>query len=208
MKMPYDLILVDLESNAKSGPDLRITEIGAARLERTTLREIDSFSQLVDGRPLTPRSIEITGITEEMLEGQPTFHVAHKIFSQWCARQPAKFVLSAWGTHFDMSALRQEYHRIQEGFPFPGKCFDVKTAALGFFWQCGISIGSMGVKKALTLLGLAFEGNPHRGLDDVRNEARILRAVMGIDPIDKAAQKAIKERWTLLQKMDQEDPDE
>lgn len=190
MKTPYDIVLLDLETNGlpPEGGEVRIVEIGAVRLEASTLRELESFSMLVDGRPMTPKATSVTTITDAMLEGRQKFEAAGRVFSDWVWRAGRPFILSSWGVHFDIPCLRSEYRRVGGKFPFPGKTFDAKTAAVHFFWLRGCAVKTCSVERALARLGLSFDGLAHRALDDARNEARILRVVSGLEPGGPTAQ--------------------
>lgn len=188
LKMRADICLIDLETNGVDYPEIKITEIGAVLLEATTLREKASFKMYVDGRPLSPRSIEITGITEKTLEGTKGFGVAGQVFSDWAYRMGPDFIPASWGTHFDIPVLRWEYARNKMKFGLPGKSFCVKSAFYTFCWVRGVPIYRCSVNTALKILGLEFDGKAHDALDDARNEARILRTMMGIDPPGPRAQ--------------------
>jgi DNA polymerase III epsilon subunit-like protein len=188
MKMGKDLILLDLETNAEDIPDIGITQIGAVRLEASTLKEKSYFNQDIYVDYLSPRSIRVTGITKELLEGKPSFGTAGKDFQNWVESGETEYILSSWGTHFDIPMLRWMYRRNTGKFPFMGQAFCVKSALLIFLWVRGIPIKRCGVEKALQLLDLKFEGKPHDALDDARNEARILRVISGVMPPGPKAQ--------------------
>jgi len=188
LKTSLDIIVLDLEANTLDIPDVRITEIGAVRLAQSTLKEVSSFSTLVDGRPLPPKATGITGITDEMLAGQPAFLEAGRRFAEWVWQSGKNYLMASWGTHYDIPVLRYEYRRTTGKYPLLGKALCLKSVAYSFFWTRGVGIRRMGVETALRCLGLEFEGKPHRALDDARNEARILRAVLGVEPPAPKAQ--------------------
>lgn len=188
LKMRADICLIDLETNGEDYPDVRITQIGAVFLEATTLKEKAHFNMYVDGRPLSPKSIEITGITEAMLEGKPKFHEVGKPFSGWAYGVGQDFIPSSWGTHFDIPVLRWEYAMNKMKFGLPGKSFCVKSMFSAFCWMREVPIYRCSVNTALKILGLEFEGKPHDALDDARNEARILRVALGVEPPGPKAQ--------------------
>lgn len=188
MKMSSNICLVDLETNGEDFPEVKITQIGAVMLERGSLREIGHINLFADGRPLSPKSIQITGITAEHCAAQQPFQVVGPEFAAWVNGWGDRYIMSSWGTHFDIPVLRWEYARWKIKFPLMGKSFCVKTACYKFFWERGIDIYRCGVETALRVLGMKFEGKPHNAMDDTRNEARILRTVMGIVPPEPTAQ--------------------
>lgn len=185
MKTGADLLVVDLETNGRDVPEIRITQIGALRLEKDTLRELASFSMYVGmgaGDPaLSDKSKLITGITEETLKGHPTFRDAGARFSQWAYSHGPDFIPCAWGSHFDIPTLRWEYARCGMKFGLTGKSFCIKSAMYDFCWQRDVGIYRCSVNTALKVLGFEFDGKPHDALDDVRNEARILKVISGIE---------------------------
>lgn len=175
MRLPFDLILLDLETNGSK--DHRIVEIGAVRLDQD-LKMMDTFQTLVDGRPVTQEVVEIHGITEAMLEGQPKFKDVHESFDEWCKLSPL-YVLAAFGAYFDMPVLRAEYDRIGLKFPHRGDAVDVKGVVWIELLKRGLPVKYLDPARAAELLGIPWEGTRHRGLDDAKMEAKIFRAAVG-----------------------------
>jgi DNA polymerase-3 subunit epsilon len=80
-----------------------IIQIGAVRVLNGKLLRNESFEQLVDPRrPLTPESIPIHGISEDMLKGQPTIDVVLPAFHGFAVDT----VLVAHNAAFDMRFLQ------------------------------------------------------------------------------------------------------
>ena len=180
MKLPFDLIVLDLETS--SDPDHRITEIGAVRLDRS-LAIIDAFEHLVDGRPVTDEIVAITGITNEMLEGQPKFDVVSKRFESWTRKlhDCERICLAVWGAYYDIPVLRREYQRLGQPFPFPGHALDIKSVAWWKMWRDKAIADKATVAMACQHFGVKIEGNEHRALVDARAEAMILQKVMSCE---------------------------
>jgi DNA polymerase III epsilon subunit-like protein len=178
MKLPFDLIVLDLEANALDIPEVRITEIGAVRLNRS-LEIIDEFTHLVNSGPQTVKAVEITKITDEMLEGQPPFEIVCRRFEQWVAKlhDCKDVLLAAWGAYYDIPVLRSEYRRIGRQFPFRGQALDIKAIAWWKMWGNGKSVDTLTVAKACEYFSVKFEGQEHRALVDARAEAMILQKV-------------------------------
>lgn len=167
--------MFDLET--AGAPAHRIIEIGAVRLD-PDLRIGDTWSSLVDGRPVSADVVAIHGITEDALVGQPSFAEAHAEFDEWCARSEF-YLLSAFGAYFDVPVLRAEYDKIGMKFPHRGEVFDIKTVAWWEIFGRGLPSKSLKLDRALDLVGLKYEGKRHRALPDALNEARLLRALAG-----------------------------
>lgn len=175
MKLPFDLIVLDVETNGTA--DHRVIEIGAVRLD-AELREVDRWSALIDGRPVTDYVINIHHITNEMLEGKPKFAEMHGEFDDWCA-QSSYYLLAAFGAYFDMPVLREEYKRAGVQFPHRGEAFDIKPLVWWWAFRKDLPTKSLKLDRALDLLGLKFEGTKHRALPDAWNEARLLLKLAG-----------------------------
>ena len=74
MDCPHDLkfAVVDVETSGGAGDQNRVTEIGILLLDGT--EPAGEFHTLVDpGVPITPFVQNLTGITDEMVNGQPQF---------------------------------------------------------------------------------------------------------------------------------------
>lgn len=180
MRLPFSLIVIDLETNgaSKEHPtEHRIIEIGAVRLDED-LRNMDEFSMLVDGRPVLPEVVKIHGITDQDLVGKPKFAEAHVLFDEWCGKKQ-EYLLGAWGCYFDMPVLREEYVRIGAKYPHRGEAIDIKGAAWIDLLRQGKPVRHLGLEQACGLYGIPFEGKKHRAVDDARMTARILQAIVG-----------------------------
>jgi DNA polymerase-3 subunit epsilon len=82
-----------------------IIQFGALRIVNCRLLRSESFDQLVDPRrPLAPESIPIHGITEDMLEGQPTMAQVLPRFHAFCEDT----VLVAHNAAFDLRFLQMK----------------------------------------------------------------------------------------------------
>lgn len=80
-----------------------IIQIGAARIVNGKLLHNEPFEQLIDPRrPLPPESVQIHGITEDMLRGQPTIEQVLPAFHAFAADT----VLVAHNAAFDMRFLQ------------------------------------------------------------------------------------------------------
>lgn len=171
-KLPFSLIVVDVETSGK--PDNRIVEIGAVRITED-LQMADEFEMMIDGRPLDPEVIAIHGITNEMLEGKPTFLQAWRVWADWCS-QFKPYVFGTW-SDFDGTTFRDEYKRINVHYPHPGHALDVKSIV---WWEClkaGYYSRTLPVDRALSILGIPFDGVRHRGLADAKMEAKLFQYV-------------------------------
>jgi inhibitor of KinA sporulation pathway (predicted exonuclease) len=180
MHIPNDYyLIVDVEatcSDDASVPrqEMEIIEIGAVMQKARTFEvesEFRTFVRPVRHHHLTDFCTALTGITQEDVAVAPGFREAIDAMKKWAYAYDDS-LFSSWGD-YDRKQFVQDcgYHRI--GYPFRSRHKNLKaafTSAMKLSKKCGI-------EDALERLGLDFEGNHHRGLDDARNIARIVRCV-------------------------------
>jgi inhibitor of KinA sporulation pathway (predicted exonuclease) len=172
-------LIVDLEAtcsedSAVPRDEMEIIEIGAVMLSSRSFEvesEFQSFVSPVRHPQLSPFCTELTTITQTDLADAPLFPEAIEAMKRWMdAYDDALFC--SWGD-YDRKQFWQDcqYHGV--AFPFRSGHLNLKeefSRTLGRQKQLGIGL-------ALKHLGLKFEGSPHRGLDDARNIARLVRQV-------------------------------
>jgi inhibitor of KinA sporulation pathway (predicted exonuclease) len=172
-------LIVDVEatcSNVGEVPrhEMEIIEIGAVVQSSRTFEIESDFQSLV--RPvrypkLTEFCTELTGITQGDVASAPLLGDALEVMKEWMdAFNDALFC--SWGD-YDRNQFIQdcEYHRL--AYPFRSGHLNLKAE---FSRTLGLK-KKLGVTEALRHLGLRFEGSHHRGLDDAKNMARIVRRV-------------------------------
>ncbi|MDD5295899.1 MAG: exonuclease domain-containing protein [Rhodocyclaceae bacterium] len=93
-----------------------IIQFGAVRIVNGRMLKAESYDQLVDPRrELTPESIPIHGISQAMLEGQPTIATVLPAFHQFCEET----VLVAHNAAFDMRFLQMKQESTGIRFDHP-----------------------------------------------------------------------------------------
>ena len=96
-------VVFDIETTGFSPYLHRITEIGAVKIENGIITE--EFHQLIDpGVPVPWRITEITGITDELLAGQPTIEGTLPLFFEFCS----DCALVAHNANFDMGFIKPD----------------------------------------------------------------------------------------------------
>lgn len=176
MRLPYDLIIFDLELNQPSG---KIIEIGAVKLLRDGGIHPSRFSVLVNpGEPIAKEITELTTIDEQMMELSIQFPVALKQFEDWAKTETKNILLSSWGGG-DITCLRDTAKEHRVPYPFRGKTFDAKTIAVWSTIMFGRKppSGGEGLSSMLHIWDMKFEGTKHRALDDALNTALLVQRI-------------------------------
>jgi inhibitor of KinA sporulation pathway (predicted exonuclease) len=172
-------LIVDLEATCSDDGSLpkhemEIIEIGAVMQDSRTFEiksEFQTFVRPVRNPRLTAFCTELTGIRQDMIVDAARFVEALASFKNWMS-QFEDYVFCSWGD-YDRNQFIQDctYHGID--YPFHSGHLNLKAA-----FSRAQNLGkNLGISQALRHLGLKFEGAHHRGLDDARNIARIVRRV-------------------------------
>jgi inhibitor of KinA sporulation pathway (predicted exonuclease) len=172
-------LIIDLEatcSNDGSVPreEMELIEIGAVMLDAQTFEvasEFQSFVRPVRHRRLTEFCTSLTTITQAEIDVAPLFPQAVSRMQDWLVGFD-EWLFCSWG-NYDRTQFLQDcaFHGVP--YPFGEGHFNVKDA----FSKWLDVRRRFGLGEALTRLGLEFEGTQHRGIDDVRNIARVIRRV-------------------------------
>jgi 3'-5' exoribonuclease 1 len=172
-------LIVDLEATCSedgSVPkhEMEIIEIGAVLQNSKTFEiaaEFQTFVRPVRHPRLTAFCTDLTGIRQDMLADAPPFPEALGSFKQWM-NQFEDALFCSWGDYDRYQFIQDcEYHEI--AYPFRSGHLNVKAE-----FARAMNLGKkLGIAQALGRLGLNLEGAHHRGLDDARNIARIVRRV-------------------------------
>ena len=108
-KLDDDFVVFDIETTGLNRDKCTIIEIGAVRLRGG--RIVDSFNRLIDPKkPLPQEIVDLTRITDAMLQGQPTIDAVLPEFLAFVGNDP----LAAHNADFDMGFL--EHHAKSLGF--------------------------------------------------------------------------------------------
>jgi inhibitor of KinA sporulation pathway (predicted exonuclease) len=180
MKIVNDYyLIVDVEatcSDDRAVPrqEMGIIEIGAVMQSSRTFEiesEFQTFVRPVRHRHLTAFCTVLTGITQREVADARRLPQALDSMKGWMGGFPGAFF--CWWGDYDRRQFHQDcdYHRV--GYPFHSGHMNLKA-------EFSLSLGlrkKFGIGEALRHLGLKFQGSHHRGLDDVRNIARIVRRV-------------------------------
>jgi inhibitor of KinA sporulation pathway (predicted exonuclease) len=172
-------LIVDLEATCSDGGavprrEMEIIEIGAVMLSSRTFEiesEFQTFVRPVRHPQLTEFCTGLTGITQENVAGAPSYREALEAMKEWMDAFGDSLFCS-WGD-YDRNQFNQdcEYHQV--AYPFRSGHLNLKAE----FSRALNRKKKLGIADAVRCLGMNFEGSHHRGLDDARNIARIVRRV-------------------------------
>jgi DNA polymerase III epsilon subunit family exonuclease len=164
---PAPIVVFDLETTGLDPEVDRITEIGAIKL--VNLRPVAEFSQLVSTDiELTDDIIKLTGITPEMLVGQPEIAEVLPRFLQFIDGA----ILVAHNAEFDLAMLKAACSR--EGVDLEWPCFCTLKMSREL-------LGHLENRKLDTLAahyGLKFEAR-HRAIGDIKVTIGVLAGLLG-----------------------------
>ena len=108
MALEGEFVAFDLETTGLSAQNDVIIEIGAVLFQDG--QAVESFQTFVDPhRKLTPKIIELTGITDSMLVGAPNIEEALPKFLEFCGDRP----LVAHNADFDVSFVTAACERLK-----------------------------------------------------------------------------------------------
>lgn len=174
-------IMIDLEMNTinKEHHEVRaylkreIIEIGAVMMddEFHIINEINIYIK-PQFNPIVDKIKELTGISNEIVDGSETFEQAMETFLTWIG--DGDVTMYSWSEH-DLTQLKKECaykgisnHRLEYLF----------DQWVDFQEEFGRLLGiekKISLNYAIGSAELSFEGKEHNALDDARNTARILQ---------------------------------
>ena len=175
------VLVVDLEAccwmgNPPEGQYKEIIEIGIACVDYFTKEIISSRSIIVKPEfyEIGKFCTELTTLTPEYVkENGVSFKEACKILLN--EYQSDKRMWISWGD-YDRVAFEKECVLKKVEYPFGRTHFNLKE---WYAFKYGLK-QSPGVSTALKKIGIEFEGVQHRGVDDAKMTAMILKNICGL----------------------------
>jgi len=183
-----------------------IIEIGAARVKEVDgkLQIADTFQSFV--KPLrdssfTQHTTTFTGITLQDIQNAPSLASALDAFRTWIGSEP--YYLCAWGPDDKYQLVKScNEHKIPldwiRNHNDIQKQFSKKRSTETY--------RQIGLKKALELLEIGFEGSHHRAVDDAVNTAKVFIAAYADFTMaeNNAAEESIYTTHTVYETGDNE----
>ena len=152
--------------------DSEIIEIGAVAFDSDgkVVSEFERFIKPVVHKRLKPFCIQLTGITQEMVDNANYASTVFREFREWMVEYNIQ-VWGSWGL-YDRKA-----------FPRHAELLRIKSPIEDFVYVNYKNVVARinghkprGMQRALQYYNMEFEGEHHRGIDDARNLLRILNA--------------------------------
>ena len=166
MAFDQEFVAFDLETTGLSSTTDKIIEIGAVVIKNG--REVDRFQTFVDpGRKLDKKIVELTGITDAMLEGAPKIEQVLPEFIRFVGER----VLVAHNSDFDTGFIRAECTR--QGIPYTFTAADTLILSQNLLQHLN--------KFKLDIVANALslpEFNHHRAADDALTCGMIMARLM------------------------------
>lgn len=170
--MIKNYVALDLETTGLNPAIDRIIEIGMARVSDGKV--VQTYAQLIHpGRPVSERITELTGITEDMLSGQPTIAEVIDDIIEFIADGP----ILGHNIIFDYSFLKKA--AVNAGKVIPSLGIDTLKIARRVMPEIE--------HKRLDFLCEHFSidmGHSHRALDDAISASRLFEKMYEIKPED------------------------
>ncbi|XP_033107308.1 ERI1 exoribonuclease 3-like isoform X2 [Anneissia japonica] len=184
-KQKFDYFLVlDFEATCEDMQRIHpqeIIELPVIKVSGKTFEteaEFHTYVQPTAHPQLSTFCTELTGITQSMVDGQPTFQESLKMLDAWMVKEDLlrdnnSFIFVTCG---DWDFKKQLTHQCEyTGIEFPHYCkqwINIKKA-----FAAATGIYPKGMPNMLNHLKLTLDGRHHSGIDDSRNIAKILREI-------------------------------
>lgn len=172
-------IVIDLEATCwrKEDPNRQpheIIEIGAVLLDENYeyINEFDKFIKPIDNPILTEYCKDLTSIKQEDVDSAQKLPAVIAHLKEWLG-DTENIIFCSWGL-FDKEQLLKDCDRHLIDYPFNDQHINIKTE----FSRIMKRTKKMGLRKALRILDMQFEGTQHRGIDDAKMIAKVFKIIM------------------------------
>jgi len=197
------LLCVDLEATcdeedpagvrARAVPrdEMETIEVGAVLLDLeqggVKVAEFNSFVRPALHPTLTDFCTRLTTITQQQVDAAPSYPEMANKLADFLSPYHDQWTWCSWG-NFDCSQLQADAKR--NGIPpalSPELHLNLKV------WAAQFDTGKhKGLKRALQMAGLDWEGTHHRGIDDARNLAALAKALLDMHVFKGNLKRSIK----------------
>jgi inhibitor of KinA sporulation pathway (predicted exonuclease) len=187
--MSKNRIIIDLEATCDDQGlipknENEIIEIGACLVNSQfdVLSEFQVFIKPVIHPALTSFCIELTKITQNMVNSAPVYDEAMYVFSDWIDKCQSQYgAIEQWGSWggYDRNQFARNAILLNRE---PPRILTIEHVNIKSLYGKVLGLKKApGLGKALNQFeGLAFQGTPHRGIDDALNIARLAPIAFGL----------------------------
>lgn len=175
-------VIIDFEAtcdknNSMPNKEREIIEFAAVLVNKKTLLtedEFDMFVKPINNPILTDYCVTLTSISQEDVDDAFKFNTVLSQFSKWLTKHKGTKTFCSWGA-YDKRQLEQDCAMHGSKYPFDNdEHIDVKklfSATKGYKRKYSLS-------NALKKIKIDFQGTQHRGIDDARNIAAVMRGIL------------------------------
>ena len=191
------VVVLDTETTGLDVSRDRVIEIGAVRLNAGDIKEIDTYSALVNPRmPIPPAASAIHRIVDDDVASAPDFTEAMAAFAEWCGSP----VIVGYSIGFDLAILKAEHERCGLDWQMP-RHLDVSHLV----HVLGPNLPNESLETVAAWLKLEVTDR-HRALGDAVLTAQIFMALIPLLRRRKITTLAEAERacLSLTAKLDEE----
>ncbi|MBB4807923.1 inhibitor of KinA sporulation pathway (predicted exonuclease) [Chryseobacterium defluvii] len=175
MKTTENILIIDLEATCWQdrppiGQESEIIEIGICIMDAKTGRISKNEGILIKPQysTVSPFCTELTSITREMLDDEGI--LLEDAFDILREEYHSEDLIWASYGNYDLNMLQRQSQKFRVDYPLGDDHINVKT----LFAELHPIRKSVGMDRALKELKIPLEGTHHRGVDDVKNIAKIL----------------------------------
>jgi inhibitor of KinA sporulation pathway (predicted exonuclease) len=146
--------------------------------DKENIEELKIGMGLNTGEVIDPFITNLTGIKQEDVDNGISLFTAYEQLKELHIKHERRNrgCVLTWGIG-DMRCLREALHLDEESFYFGRRFIDVKTVFISYQWANDLK-HQAGLAKALTKLGLCFDGKKHDGMADAKNTFIIFRKLL------------------------------
>ncbi|WP_312196734.1 3'-5' exonuclease [Pseudomonas luteola] len=173
------ILCVDLEATCDEGdagqafiPLMETIELGAVMLDIRTAQPTGEFATFI--RPqvapvLSPFCKRLTHIEQANVDRAPTYPEVASPLGQFLDHYGNRWLWCSWGNYDNQQLIKDAARLNTDPLLPPDRHINLKKPFAKYK-----KMKMVGLKRAVEMLGLEWEGQHHRGIDDARNLARIV----------------------------------
>ena len=168
-------LIVDVEATCDTvnvRENMEIIELGCVLCDENgdVVDEFDTFVKPIVNTKLTDFCKELTHITQEDVDNAPYFKSAMLQMLAWIGdRKP--YIFCSWGA-YDLHQIMQDCARHGIAYPLGDRHINLKNVYAKIK-----GLKRHGIANTIKNLGWEWIGKLHRGRDDARNMARVLKLI-------------------------------